>query len=110
MLKISGDIITLTRGDSMQVQLELKKGDETFTPASGDVIKFSVSKVPKDKPGYSLIISKTINNNTLILKLESADTADLAYGSYLFDLEITYASGEVDTFAKGVFALTEEVG
>lgn len=110
MLKIVRDTISLTRGDSMLVQLELEKGDETFTPATGDVIKFSVSRVPKGNPGYSLLISKTVNNDTLILELLPEDTADLDYGSYLFDLEITYASGEIDTFASGTFVLTEEVG
>lgn len=110
MLKIVKDTISLTRGDSMLVQLELRKGDEIFTPTSGDVIKFSVSKVPKGNPRYILLISKTVNNDTLILELEPSDTANLDYGNYLFDIEIDYASGVIDTFAKGTLVLTEEVG
>ena len=110
MLKVNGNTIKLTRADSMQIQLALSKSGSTFTPEQNDVIRFSVSKVPKGKCGYNLLISKVVNNDTLLLELDPQDTASLPYGDYLFDLEITYTSGAVDTFLKGTFTLTEEVG
>ena len=110
MVKLNGNAIILTRGDSMQIQLALSKGGNPFTPETDDVIKFSVSNVPKGKCGYVLLISKTINNNTLVLELLPEDTATMAYGTYIYDLEITYADGKVDTFLKGTITLTEEVG
>ena len=65
-----------------------------------------------DKTDYSdetPLIEKTIPNDTLLLRLESQDTKPFGFGTYAYDIEITFADGDVDTFIKGVLKLTEEV-
>lgn len=102
--------ITMTRGDTFARTLILKKNGQTYTPESGDVIRFAMAKVYKGKTGYELLIEKTIDNSTLLWKLDPEDTADLEYGKYVYDLQMTYADGTVETFAdKKQFILTEEV-
>ena len=103
--------IVMTRGDTFAKTLTLKKNGETYTPVSGDVIRFAMSKVYKGKPGYELLLNKIIDNSTLLWVIEAEDTADLDYGRYVYDLEITYGStGYVETFAdKKTITLTEEV-
>lgn len=102
--------ITMTRGDTFARTLILKKNGQTYVPENGDVIRFAMAKVYKSKTGYELLIEKTIDNSTLLWKLDPEDTADLEYGKYVYDLQMTYADGSVETFAdKKQFILTEEV-
>lgn len=110
MLSITDTDITLTRGDSLQIQLTLTKAHETYVPAAGDVIKFYLSSNYKGNTNYQSYVSKTIDNSTLILELAPEDTASMKYGTYFYQLEITYADGEVDTFLEGLFTLKGECG
>ena len=109
MFSIKDDkTITLTRGDTLIVTLTLTdSADQPYTPQSGDVIRFALKKWYTDE---DVLITKTIPNNTMILRLDPADTASLKFGDYVYDLQITYADGRVDTFiAKATFKISEEV-
>lgn len=45
------------------------------------------------------------------LILDPADTKPLSFGKYVYDIQLTKSTGEVDTFiTKGTMKLTEEVG
>lgn len=103
--------IKMTRGDTFVRTIVLEKDGENYTPNSNDIIRFAMSKVYKGKSGYELLIEKIIDNNTLEWIIESEDTAELPYGRYLYDLQITYGdTGYVETFAdKKTITLTEEV-
>ena len=111
MINIDSDFnITMTRGDTFARTITLKKNGNTYTPESGDVIRFAMAKVYKGKTGYELILNKVIDNTTLLWTIEAEDTADLSYGRYVYDLQITYTDGTVETFAnKKTITLTEEV-
>lgn len=64
------------------------------------------------KRNYSssrVLIHKKIPNDTLILYLEPKDTKKLAFGNYVYDIEITFANGDVDTFIRGEFGIEPEV-
>lgn len=95
--------IWLTRGDSMTLTLALYEGDEPYTPASGDVIRFAL-KQNRMTVGYTEytddnpLILKTIDNETLQLTIEPNDTKNLPFGDYVYDIEPTKENGEVDTF------------
>ena len=53
---------------------------------------------------------KDIPIDTMKLILDSADTKMLPFGKYVYDIQLTKATGEVDTFiTKGTMKLTEEV-
>ena len=53
---------------------------------------------------------KDIPSDTMLLVLEPEDTKTLPFGKYVYDIQITYADGKVDTFiTKGRLRLTEEV-
>lgn len=108
MTNINGNTITLTRGDTLQATVSIKTAQgEDYVPQSGDVIRFAMKKNYCDA---SPVITKTIPNNTLLFELEPEDTKTLNFGKYVWDMQITYANGAVDTFIdKGTLTLTEEV-
>lgn len=113
--KVEGTTISLTRGDSLFLQLELKKNGETYYPVSGDVIRFAL-KHPQMNPNKTDFVDavpllvREIPNNTLLFELQPSDTEGLGFGTYVYDIQITYASGAVDTFiANSKFIITPEV-
>ena len=111
MIKIDSNYnIEITRGDTFKRTLILKKNNVTYVPQNDDVIRFAMSKVYKSKKGYELLLNKVIDNSTLLWTIDAEDTATLDYGQYVYDLQITYADGSVETFAdKKTITLTEEV-
>ena len=107
MFKIQGTTITLTRGDSLYVQLALKKAGQTYTPEQGDVIRFGIKQNVFDTE-YQ--IEKVVPNDTLILHLAPEDTNTMQFGTFVYDLEMDYADGDIDTFVNDAsFVLVPEV-
>ena len=108
-VEINGTTIKMTRGDTLRVTLTLKddEGDE-YTPLQGDVIRFAMKK---DYDDENPIIIKEIPNDTLELVLNPEDTKNLPQPSnYVYDMEITYENGDVETFIKEAkLYITKEV-
>lgn len=98
--------ITLVRGDTLKVQIEIIVDDEIYTPNANDIIRFAM------KQSYSsstVLLEKIIPNDTLVLKLNSSDTKRLTFDKYVYDIEITFANGDVDTFIRGEIELLPEI-
>ena len=113
MINIDSDFnITMTRGDTFVRTITLKKNGNTYTPTNADVIRFAMAKVYKGETGYEPLLIKTLtpDGNRLVWRIDPQDTADLDYGKYVYDLQITYADGSVETFcANKKFKLLKEV-
>lgn len=112
---VKGTSIILTRGDTLRVKVNITLDGEEYTPVNGDSIRFAVkhpilnSKQTEYKDTQPLIV-KTIPNDTLILELQPQDTKPLGFGTYVYDIQITFSDGSVDTFiTQAVFRLTPEV-
>lgn len=112
---ITGKEIQLTRGDSFFAQISIKKDEEEYIPQTGDYIRFALkrSKLLSDKSDYidrEPLILKEIPIDTMLLELEPEDTKGLPFGTYVYDIEITFEDGTVDTFiTEAKFILTKEV-
>lgn len=99
--------ITLTRGDSFWAKVTVYDAEgKEYTPQDGDVIRFAMKKHYSDKKTLLLV---EIPNDTLLLKIAPEDTKLFDFGLYVYDIQITFADGTVDTFIKGKIDLTEEV-
>lgn len=106
--KVSGTSISLTRGDTFIATITISdsKG-EIYEPVAGDAIRFAMKKSYSDAQP---LILKDIPIDTMKLVLDSEDTKDLDFGDYVYDIQLTKISGEVDTFiTKAQLKLTEEV-
>lgn len=112
---IKGTKITLTRGDTFIANIGMSKDGEVYTPQEGDVIRFALkhptmNSTKTDYVDVEPLITKVIPNNTLVLRLEPEDTKSLGFGDYVYDVQITYADGRVDTFiTASPFKITPEV-
>ena len=109
MIKIKNNAIEMTRSDSLVATVEITKDGEIYNPVQGDYIRFAMSKSYKSERKYVLLLSKEIPYDTLVLELLPEDTSDLDYGTYNYDIEITYDDGRVDTFISSTITLTKEV-
>ena len=110
MLKISGTTITLTRGDSANILLDLqyKNSGESYVPEEGDSIRFAMKKTYSDLLPSLVLVNIPIDS--LILHISPEDTKYLAYGDYKYDIQLTKANGDIDTFIDlATFIITEEV-
>ena len=115
MYNIVGQSIWLTRGDSFSAEISPQLNDTTYTPLEDDVIKFYLKRnlIKLDNSGYvdaNPLIQKTIPNDTMILEISPSDTKQRAFGDYVYDVELTYADGTVDTFINNaLFRIVPEV-
>ncbi len=113
---INGTAIRMTRGDSLSVGVTITYCDGTpFEPEVGDSVRFALKSSAmtvgnKEFKDREPLIVKDIPTDTLLLELDPEDTKGLPFGNYTYDIELTYASGYVDTFiSEGVFILAPEV-
>lgn len=105
---ISGTTITLTRGDTLLAQILITDSeDNPYIPVEGDSVRFAMKS---DYSDVNPLIEKDIPIDTLKLVLEPEDTKKLPFGTYVYDIQLTKSTGEVDTFiTKSKLKLTEEV-
>ena len=110
----TGANIKLTKGDSFYCQIGIKQDgdshsdgniDDNYILQEGDVVRFSMKKTYSDR---RILIDKIIPNDTLILHLAPEDTKRLDIGAYVYDVELTFANGDIDTFIQGKIILTPE--
>jgi len=108
MKKVSNNKITLTRGDTCRIKLSLKDSSgNDFVPGDGDVIRFAAKRYYTDPEPVIYII---VPNDTLILEIKPEDTKNLDFGTYVYDMQITFADGTIDTFvSKSMLRIEEEV-
>jgi len=104
---IEGNRISLTRGDSLILNIVITKNGERYQPVTGDTVRFALKQqIPDDEP----LILKNADITTMTLTLDPEDTKELPFGTYYYDIELTTVDGYVDTFiGPAVFRLTEEV-
>lgn len=116
---VKGTSIYMTRGDTLKVDVAINKtnGKRTipYVPEDGDEIRFALKH--RSMNGYRSeytdrkpLIYKVIPVDTMELVLNPEDTKDLGFGDYVYDMQITFADGSIDTFiTEALFRLTPEV-
>lgn len=104
--KIKRNRIQLVRGDTFRAKLTLKdKAGTEYIPSADDEVLFTVKRnASTDK----ILIQKKVADGEV--HLEPADTEDLPFGSYVYDVQVTLANGDKDTVIKAnVFEILPEV-
>ena len=108
--------IILTRGDTLIVTIGIfDDTGQPYAPDDGDSVRFALKSAQmtlgkKEFKDATPLIVKQIPMDTLVLQLDPNDTSGLSFGDYVYDVELTHASGVVDTFiANTKFVLAPEV-
>ena len=113
MLKVKKNKITLTRGDTLRLNLTLMNGNEEYELQAGDRVRFALKHPEYNTDGTDFadtepLIVKQMEGGVLVLQPE--DTKELGFGNYVYDVELTYANGDVDTvIPPTAFILAPEV-
>lgn len=115
MIKINGTTITMTRGDTLVVEVGIMRGNEAYVPQEGDTVRFAMKnksmnlyKTEYSDPEPLLVVN--IPTDTLVLVIESDATKPFGFGEYVYDIQLTHNDGAVDTFiAEAALILTPEV-
>lgn len=110
MLSISGNNITLTKGDTLTLELALTDANgEAYAPEQGDSIRFAVSTGYLGESYYELHYEQNVPTDTLTFTMPASKTAELAYKEYNYDIELTHNDGCIDTVISGKLKIMGEV-
>ena len=93
MFKIVNNVIRITRGDTGIFSLSLKNAEGEAYDYSNDTVKFTVKS---DVYSKTALIQKTVSYGETVTILPG-DTAQLPYGEYAYDVQVTTQGGIVDT-------------
>lgn len=105
MFDIKYQTISLTRGDSAQLTVELAKADGTpYELQPGDVLTLTAKRDANDSEA---VLQLTAVDGVFTFTPET--TAGIPFGTYRYDVQLETAAGEVYTPIVSDFKLTEEV-
>ena len=104
MLDINNENISLTRGDTAIIELDITINNQPYIFSDADKIIFSV-KQSYDDADY--ILQRQLTSKYITLNHE--DTKSLEAGTYVYDVQISFADGQVVTYGPGKFKLTADV-
>lgn len=98
--------IGIIRGDTARFEVEiLDQNGDPYTLQSGDQLVFTVKK---NTSTSLIILQKNITGETFTILHE--DTANLDYGKYVYDIQLTQSNGDVTTvIPPSLFEILKEV-
>ena len=108
MLYIDDKTIKLTRGDTARLTVPIVNlaNNGEYTMESGDILYFTVKKTAKDT---EFLFQKSVTGSNSI-HIRPEDTADLSFGKYKYDVQLTTATGDVYTVIEpSTFEVMEEI-
>lgn len=113
MYSINGTNIKLTRGDTFIAKVGMMRGKEPYELQDGDSVRFAVKHKTfladlSDYKDTDPIFTIDIGSD-LLLNIQPEQTKPLGFGTYAYDIQITFENGDIDTFINGDFILTPEV-
>lgn len=108
MYSVDGNKITLTRGDTFKAHITIYNPDGSeYETNEGDKVRFAMKKNYDDEEP---LLNIDIPTDSMTLIIEAGVTKPFEFGDYVYDIELTKSTGEVDTFiTKAKLKLTEEV-
>ena len=93
MLKVDEKMnITVTKGDSAVLELELTSGSETYD-YSNDVVKFGVKRSPQDQ---ELVLEKTVEDGKITITPEDYSGMD-GYGDFIYAIRVYHENESEET-------------
>lgn len=88
MYRVDGTKITMTRGDTVKIGFPMTIDGEPYELQPGDVVRFAVNTPDHEEEP---LIEKVLDGYELTL--EPSDTKSLEFGTYNYDVQITFSGG-----------------
>ncbi len=104
-LTANGNSLSIVRGDSGTLCLDLYMGRDLFNLTFGDRGVLTVKKDVKDE---EIILQKEMKDDASFA-FEPEDTKNVKPGRYVYDIQLTFYTGEVVTVCMGKFRVTADV-
>lgn len=104
MFYVENNNITITKGDSANINLKFRNADGSeYVPAENDTVLFSVKR--KKEAFCNILLEK---RGTEIC-LEASETEKIPSGEYFYDVCILRSTGERFTAMEGKFKVRKAV-
>lgn len=104
--------IYMVRGDSesFTVRLRDKKTKEYKDFVTGDTVYFTVKKTINDTDKELQKVAEIFDEGKAVFEILPEDTKEMAYGDYVYDVQLTDTDGRIRTILKyNTFTLEGEV-
>ena len=106
MFNVTGTNVSITRGDSATLHVDLTNADGTaYTPLSGDSV---VLTVKEDANETDALLTLTADSDMTFHFLPT-DTDGMAYGSYKYDIQLTTGSNGYTVIPVATFTVMDEI-
>ena len=102
---LTGTNISMTRGDTETLTIRCSVPFE-----DGDVVYMTVREDAESPVQFQKVIEEFGEQGEAVIVIDSEDTENMAFGDYLYDIQVTRMDGRVKTLVKPAkFTLTEEI-
>jgi len=100
MIKIDETMISITRGDSAYIQLDISDmSGEPVTLSSRDIVRCQVRKRPNDgELVFEGDIIRSDQDNSIVWHIHPEDTMNEFVGTYYWDAQVEFTNGDIFTF------------
>lgn len=110
MLKVDNNRITITKGDTLSLEIELTEADgSAYQYVEGDMLRFAISEAYEGDINYHLIYEDSFAADHMNFVMSANETENLRYKTYNYDIELTRSDGTVDTVISSQLVVTGEV-
>lgn len=97
-MRVYGRDVSMIRGDTEAIRVSVKEqyGDQILL-GDGDTIYFTIKEHSRSEVN---LVQKVVNEfveGEAIIKIDPADTKDLEFKTYYYDIQLTRANGDVKT-------------
>lgn len=105
-MKVEDTKISMVRGDTEYLFVTCLN----YELQDGDKVELTVRKKPSDVTKLIHIVTTEFTDGEANIKIKPEDTSKLAPGEYKYDIQITFANGDVKTIVPcSSFVLIPEV-
>ena len=104
MLTIHGSTISMIRGDTAAINLNISINGNQYNYSAGDKLTFSMKSHADDQE-----CALQIKMNSTRLVINHADTNSLDAKTYVYDIQLELSSGQVITYGPGALILLADV-
>lgn len=106
-MTVNGYSLEMTRGDSESITVTCD--NHPFEP--GDIVEMTARKrAGSGERAMYKRVEEFSEDGTAIIAINPEDTAEMSFGTYMYDIQLTFADGTVVTVIKpNSFTLLEEV-